>query len=110
MVINLLYTLKWSGHQDSASKQTKIIINGILLLKLWQKICLVIEKKFWNSRREFAKILRSLEQFVRTVKGQFLVTECFLTCSSMFLISNKFEQLEFKLEKKYWDVETCRKS
>ena len=28
----------------------------------------------------------------------------------MFLISNKFEQLEFKLEKKYWDVETCRKS
>ena len=40
---------------------------------------------------------------------QFLVTECFLTCSWRFLTSNKLEQLEFKLEKK-WDLETCRKS
>ena len=30
---------------------------------------------------------------------QFLVTECFLTCSWRFLISNKLEQLIFKLEK-----------
>ena len=30
---------------------------------------------------------------------QFLLTECFLTCSWRFLISNKLEQLEFKLEK-----------
>ena len=30
---------------------------------------------------------------------QLLVTECFLTCSCRFLISNKLEQLEFKLEK-----------
>jgi len=28
----------------------------------------------------------------------------------MFLISDKLEQLEFKLGKKYWDLETCRKS
>ena len=35
------------------------------------------------------------------MKGQnnFLVTEWFLTCSWRFLISNKLEQLEFKLEK-----------
>ena len=33
----------------------------------------------------------------------------FFTCSRKFLISNKSEQLEFKLEKK-WDLETCRKS
>ena len=30
---------------------------------------------------------------------QFLVTECFLTCSWRFLTSYKLEQLEFKLEK-----------
>ena len=29
---------------------------------------------------------------------QFLVTDCFLTCSWRFLISNKLQQLEFKLE------------
>ena len=27
-----------------------------------------------------------------------------------FLVSNKLEQLEFKLDKNYWDLETCRKS
>ena len=40
---------------------------------LWEKIVLVIEKnflKFEAEGREFAKILRSLEQFIRTVKGQ----------------------------------------
>ena len=40
---------------------------------------------------------------------QLLVTECFLTCSCRFLISNKLEQLLFKSEKKYWDPETYRK-
>ena len=35
--------------------------------------------KFEAEGREFAKYLRSLEQFIQTVKGQnnFLVTECF---------------------------------
>ena len=39
---------------------------------LWQKIVLVIEKNFWNSRlkaEKLAKMLRSLEEFIRTVKG-----------------------------------------
>ena len=49
--------------------------------------------KFEAEGREFAKFLRSLEQF----------QNAFLTCSWKFLISNKLEQLEFKLEKKYWD-------
>ena len=42
-----------------------------------------------------AKILRSLEQFIQTVKGQnnFWYQNAFLTCP------NKLEQLEFKLEK-----------
>ena len=39
--------------------------------------------------------LRSLEQFIQTVKGQ----NAFLTCSWRFIIPNKLEQLEFKLEK-----------
>jgi hypothetical protein len=38
---------------------------------LWEKIVLVIEiLKFEAEGREFAKILRSLEQFIQTVKGQ----------------------------------------
>ena len=28
----------------------------------------------------------------------------------MFLICNKSEQLQLKLEKIYWDLETCKKS
>ena len=54
--------------------------------------------------------LRSLEQFVRTVKGQnkFWQQNAFLTCSWRFLISNNLEQLDFKLEKNNCDVETYR--
>ena len=40
---------------------------------LWEEIDLVIEKKVLKSKaegQEFAKMLRSLEQFVQTVKGQ----------------------------------------
>ena len=54
----------------------------------WEKLFI-----FEAKGREFAKFLRALEQFIQTVKGQnnFLVTECFLTCSWRFLISNKNE-------------------
>ena len=47
------------------------------------------------------EILRSLEQFILTVKGQnnFWCRNAFLTCSRRFLRSNKLEQVEFKLEK-----------
>ena len=51
--------------------------------------------KFEAEGREFAKFLRSLEQFIQTVKSQ----NAFLTCSWRFSISNELEQLEFKLEK-----------
>jgi hypothetical protein len=56
--------------------------------------------KFEAEGWEFAKILRSLEQFIQTVKGQknFWWQNAFLTCSWMFLGSNKLEQSEFKLE------------
>ena len=55
--------------------------------------------KFEAEGREFANF------FTRTIYSnserseQFSVTECFLTYSWRFLISNKLEQLEFKLEK-----------
>ena len=37
---------------------------------LWEKIVLVIEKKFEAEGREFSKFLRAFEQFIQTVKGQ----------------------------------------
>ena len=57
--------------------------------------------KFEAEGREFANILRSLKQFIQTVKGQnkFWQQNVFLTFLLRFLISNKLEQLEFKLEK-----------
>ena len=50
--------------------------------------------KFETECREFAKILRSIEQFIQTVKGQkiFWQQNAFLTCSLRFLISNKLEK------------------
>ena len=56
---------------------------------------------FGAEGREFAKFLRSLEQFVLTVKGQNRVglQNAFITCSWMFLRSNKLEKLEFILGK-----------
>ena len=60
--------------------------------------------KFEAEGREFAKILRSLEQFSGRSE-QFLVKECFLTCFRRFPISNKSEKLEFNFEN-YWDLET----
>ena len=58
--------------------------------------------KFEAEGRESAKILRSLEQFIQTVKCQVLVTECFF---NLFL-----ETIRFQIGKHYWDLETCRKS
>ena len=57
--------------------------------------------KFEAEGQEFAKFLRSLEQFVQMVIGQnnFWQQNAFLTCSWRFLRSNELEQLEFKLEK-----------
>ena len=51
--------------------------------------------KFEAEGREFAKFLRSLEQFIQTVKGQnnFWQQNVFLTCSWRFLRSDTLEQL-----------------
>ena len=54
--------------------------------------------KFKAECYEFANFLRLLEQFIQTVQGQ-NKENAFLTCFWRFLISNKLEQLESKLEK-----------
>ena len=57
--------------------------------------------KFEAEGREFSKFVRSLEQFIQTVKGQnnFWQQNTFLTCSWRFLRYNELEQLELELEK-----------
>ena len=57
--------------------------------------------KFEAEGREFSKFLRSLEQFIQTVKGQnnSWLQNAFLTCSWRFLRLDTLEQLKSKLEK-----------
>ena len=51
--------------------------------------------KFEAEGREFAKFLRSLEQFIQAVKGEdiFFKQNAFLTCFWRFLRSKELEQL-----------------
>ena len=53
--------------------------------------------KLESESQEFAKFLRSLEQFIQTVKGQNWQQNAFLTCSWRFFISNKLEQFELEI-------------
>ena len=89
---------KWDIYQHTG--QTWFFVTRIVPIYC----VLVIEKdllKFEAKGWEFAKILRSLEQFILTVKGKnnFWQQNAFLTCSWRFLRSNELEQSEFKLEK-----------
>ena len=114
------------GHQIPKMLSAKIFIGrkgeeqggrfGILLPKLFwptvRKYCSSDREKVLKIEaegREFSNFLRSLEQFIQTVKGQnnFWYQNA---CSWMFLISNELEQFKFKLEKNHWDSETYRKS
>ena len=70
---------KWSQHISEIAFELFIILPSMVFCYqncsdlLWEKIVLVIEKKllkFEAEGREFAKFLRSLEQFIQTVKGQ----------------------------------------
>ena len=90
-----------SKEEEQQPQQHSVGI-GILLPKLFwptvrKKCSSDPEKllKFEAEGREFAKFLRSLEQFIQTEKGQNNIWQlnAFLTCSWSFLISNKLEQL-----------------
>ena len=77
---------------------------GCTSCKKWYfvtKILLTAVRKNCSRPRICKKKLRSLEQFIQTVKGQNIFGNrmLFLICSWRFLRSNKLEQLEFKLEK-----------
>ena len=86
---------------------SNLIDNGILLPKLfWPNVrhnCSSDQEKllkFETEDREFANILRSLEQFIQTVKGlnNFWVTEC-------FFFFNFFQKTnENKLTYKVWET------
>ena len=67
-----------------------------------KKYC-YFEKNVWNSRLK-AKIFFFLHK-ANTILGK----KCFLTYSWRVLTSNKSEQLEFKLQRNNWDLETERK-
>ena len=83
----------------------------ILLVRI-AKLQYTKSEKWYFVTKIVLTFLRLLEQFIQTVKGQnnFWEQNAFLTCFMRFLISNKLEWLESKLEKKFWDRETCRKS
>ena len=68
---------KWVQFHSEAASFFKLSFHKLqVYVRKWfceKKIVLVIEKKilkFEAEGREFANILRSLEQYVRTVKGQ----------------------------------------
>ena len=63
---------------------------------MWENYVLVIENREKLFSQEFAKNLRSQNQF-RSV--QFLKHDAFLSCSWRFLGANTLEKLEFNLEK-----------
>jgi hypothetical protein len=54
-----------------------------------------------TARQSAYGFICPLEQFIQTVNGQnnFWLQNAFFTCSWRFLMSNKLDQLEFKLEK-----------
>ena len=85
--------LSWNGNVISA--------NWILLPKFFWSTLIKYFRRFLRWRTRFCKIF----EITRTIYSnserseQFLVTECFLTYSWMFLIPNKSEKLPFKLEK-----------
>ena len=55
--------------------------------------------KFEAEYQEFANILRSLEQFIQTVKVQIILGKQNAFLTWLFLISNRLEQFKFRLEK-----------
>ena len=68
--------------------------------------------KFKAESREFAKFLRSLEQFIQTVKGQnnFWLTECFFNLFLEISQISKNRTIIIQIGKNYWGLEIFRKS
>ena len=77
---------------------------------LWEKIVLVIEKNFWNSRLKAKNFQKFWDHFnnlfkqwkVRTISGN-------RTLFKLVQIS-KNRTIIIQIGKNYWDLEICRKS
>ena len=82
---------------------------------LWEKNVVVIDNFFWYLRLMAENLKMSWDHdnnlfkqwMARTIFGSRILI---LICSWGFIISNKLEQFKFKLEKKYWNLDTTRKS
>ena len=63
---------KWLYEKRNVKMINGILIPKLFLLSVWKKSCSDWGKllKFEAEGWEFAKLLRSLEQFIQTVKGQ----------------------------------------
>ena len=92
--------------------------NGKIVTKIVLSYC---EKKLFQRSKKNLEIRGRRpeiwtifeEQFIQTVKGQnnFWFQYAFLACSWRFLISNELcRKIRIQIGKKYWDLETCRKS
>ena len=95
------------------------------LLKKWYFVTKIVltycEKKYSSDREKLLKFeaegprICKIFEITRTIYSnserseQFLVTECFLTCSWRFLRSNKIRTIRIQIGKNYWDLETSRK-
>jgi len=96
--------------------QTQIFFLVNRFSPTWKNVDLWYKTTFFSSQPLFSNQI-SRTTFLEPLFYNFLEkwlqnkwSSAFLTCSLRFLRSNKLDQMEFKLEKKYWDLETCRKS
>ena len=96
-----LYSRCAKGNKLSHTEENNIIAQRNKTMVFCYQNCsdLLCEKKCFNNgekfSKTFAKSLRSLEQFIQTVKGQnnFWEQNAFLTCSWRFLLSDKLEHI-----------------
>ena len=97
-------TVEYFSQNKFNFQKTWYSLTKIVLTYNEKKIDLVIKKNFWirGWRRRIWKIFEITRKIYSNSESseQFLVTECFFTCSWRFLIPNRWKQLEFKLEKK----------
>ena len=91
--------------------------NGILFPKLFwptlRKRCFSVREgllKFKAEGQEFAKSLRSLEQFIQTVKGQYNFWNRILFQLVHGGFSDTYKTILIQIGKNNWDLDICRKS
>ena len=77
---------------------------------VWEKIVLVIEKNFWNSRLKAEKLQNFWDHLNDLFKQWKVRTECFLNLFLEISQISKNRTTIIQIGKNHWDLETCRKS